>query len=214
MIRMFLTAISFTLIGSSAIPATISSEEFFYRLGVSQRCYFTFEFLSAREKGRRFQDVRVDERLLSQAETNLVTAVRRIFPEYVLMNSHEKSNVWHLIESELLKTTNYAANINITLSFTGWLGSARAPGLVAEMAKMQDSIATRAGGLYDEVFDDSSTRISISVTNKSMRDTLTLAVPLEVYGPLLWRAETSRAGGNPRTIVQYFGRNASRGKRR
>jgi hypothetical protein len=114
--------------------------------------------------------------------------------------------VIHVIDKRLLPVKNYPLEKVVDVEFAG------APADLSRYLRRQvPNIGPKTSGDPRQVFDDSFTEVAIAAKAQSIRRVLTDAVPLNYYGPILWRAEFDIA--EDLTTLQFYGSKISRQNR-
>src|SRR6266446_2490983 len=171
-------------------------------------CYFTFERFQADNHVSLINAMSG----LGIAEDKNVTDIRSLISKLrhdlqgcVVTQSKTNPKVIHIIETPLTKLKDYVMEQKVSITYSGDLGPGRRHGLVLELSKKLDTIGPRTQGDNTMMFDDHLTKVDIRAKNEKARDILTNYVPLTNYAPFIWTAETRKADGKSKTIVQYFG---------
>ncbi len=135
--------------------------------------------------------VKVDSQSATQGIDGLARLLRQIHPQTHVLPSLDHSNIWHIVC--LPDGVPNPMTQTVSLSFTGRIGVSWGGILLPLHAKVPSVDAKRIAPAGASM-DDMTSTAAISVTNKSVRDTLTLAVPLEGQDRILWHSVIERDG--------------------
>ena len=118
-----------------------------------------------------------------------------------LVRDAKNPSIIHVIDERLKKIADYPLEKKLTIAFSGTIGDLAWAGL----SKRLPTIGPETQVLIGDAIDDYVTKVAVDAKDEKVRAVLTDCVPLDVYGPLLWRARTETAGGKTTTSVAYYG---------
>lgn len=180
----------------------VSVADYLSEVGDRCSCHFTLEYLEGtKERPSPFQAA---VPALADADAPTIDLLISFLQERlvgfdVFANEH-RPNVFHVIESTLAGDSDYALTRKVSLRYSGVLA-----GLPAAIGRHVPEIRGRTGGGNLDFFDDTQTQATIEVTEVSVRDILTMAVPLDDYSRVLWTAATRKRAREVRTVLQFSG---------
>lgn len=176
--------------------------EYLRTSGDALNCYFTVET----RRLERTRSIELGRRLginmPAKSFDEFVQLFKQHFPHCDVLRSQTETNVFHIIDGSLLKTSDYALTQAVTISYSGTLGSGGSDGLAANLNRQVPALNYKTSGDWRYMFDDHVTKVIINATNAPARDVLTRAVPIPEYSRILWIAET---WSNGNSTVQFFG---------
>lgn len=191
----------------NAVRHTPSNEREFWEhylasTGKSLGCHFTIEILvreldDPKSSSRFFVD---DDKEVKTVDEVIDKASKKT-EGLIFVKNKNNPQIVHVIDDDLRKIPGYAIDQKMDLKYSGFLDEISK----AIETKFPALGPRRSGDLAKFLIADPVTEIEIDAKDQVVRDILTDCVPLKGYSPLLWRAETERAEGKGKTIVQYYG---------
>lgn len=179
-------------------------------IGAKLNCYFTLELDSRRQPQvfRNKASVRFSPLLVASTKEDvgidtvhaLVKKLQRELPEVHVVQSKEYPRIIHLIDASLLADADYSIQKRTSITYSGL--PSQFPGAIG---KSVTGITSRQWFMFPIVNNDWATTVHVRVSQGTVRDLLTQAVPLAGYKHIIWVAETFAKQGKAETQVQFYG---------
>ncbi len=134
---------------------------------------------------------KVDAQSATQGVHGLASALRRIQPRTEIFRSTDRSNVWHIVclPASVANPVTQA----VSMTFTGRIGMMWG-GILLPLHEKVPNVDAQRTTVVGEPFDDGTSTAALAVTNKAVRDILTMAVELDGHDRIIWRSTLGRDG--------------------
>jgi len=170
-----------------------------YYLGEAHDCYFTVETTMREWVPLVRQSIPIPS---SVSEVSVDSLLTNALPGYVVIQS-KSGVVYHIIQKNLLNRREYPLSQSIpVLDVNGSTGELCAK-LMSLVPGFFPDQTGRSGLFNDEA--DFSTKISLSVSNMTVREILTDSLPLAVPSRWLWTVVSQEADGPNRSGCWFGG---------
>ena len=180
------------------VPSNLQPYEYFLCMsGEKLGCYFTIEASTDPKSCFNGLELR-DEPVQSVGE--LIAKLNREIPGAAVIKDVNNRRIFHLVERMLLTDKRYAMERRVSINFSGKMNE-----LADALGKVTPDIKTKSGGTNLDFFDDDVTTVCLRTKCLTVRQTLTVAVPLKQYPPILWKAMSSEQDGKLGTEIQFYG---------
>ena len=192
---------------------SVSMNDYLLKMGKKLDCFFTIERddrgphrLTNFRKLSLLSTAHINDNQQITSVEGLTIKLKKIFPKAEFSTSkHAGDNalVLHITDASLMESQNYVLNQKLSIKYSGSLKDlSDAIGL-----KLQNRIGSPQTFTLQELArgdSDSTTKITVQCENKTIRDTLTDAVPKSQDNRILWDAEAVTHDRGEVVEVKYF----------
>lgn len=177
----------------------ISVENYLAELGAKADCYFTIE--EASHPGdtmapiSSFALVRLRRPGGLQSE---LEALEAKVPHFSFVVDKERPRIIHVIDRRLREQSGYGLEVTLKeIDFEGTVED-----LLAEINKQGVPVSSPTSISTEDMLSwDLSTTVQVKGRNLKVRDALSLFLPLDTYGRVLWVARTNAGQGLPTHVL-------------